>query len=95
MFFKTYTFVIIFSLLLKTLAQKISCPAPLCDNCGVNWYSCGLDDDSWYGITKIPTNIKGAQSICQSFNSELISIESENTDICAYYSLILNGNVNQ
>merc|ERR1719500_489487 len=71
------------------------CSTPVNSNSVVSWQSCGLDKDAWYGITKTPVNVNEAVSTCKSIGADLIYITSEQTDICAYYSLVLNRMENQ
>lgn len=60
---------------------------------GMSWYSCQLDENAWYGISKYDTfDRDNAVKYCNSFEgAELISITSEEIDMCTYYTMRLSG----
>merc|ERR1711874_109082 len=66
--------------------------SPPCDppnSNDISWTSCafGLDNTAWYGLTDTSLNFVQAAEKCDSQGSELISITSQQIDVCAYHAL--------
>ena len=78
-----------------TTKSKPSCNTPSDSNSKLNWFSCALDNNKWYGVTKVPLdNYYDAVSTCRNFGAELVSITDQDTDMCAYYALSLSNKIN-
>ena len=60
-------------------SRTSSCSKP--DGSEISWYSCGLNNDAWYGITKQPVSVSEAQQVCSNAGGELFYTEDENSDI--------------
>ena len=64
----------------KITLSEPSCRAPESKDTPIDWFSCGLDQNVWYGITKNSYNFTGAFSTCAAFGGELAVINSEEVD---------------
>ena len=81
--------------------DQISAPtAPSCQvsessNSLISWYSCGIDKNAWYGITRNTHTVAASISVCESVGGELVYINDQDTDMCSYYAMNLDGIKNE
>ena len=60
---QTYFFVILVIISVKYAFTKPSCHTPENSDYIIDWFSCGLDSTSWYGVTKTTNTFSDSVSI--------------------------------
>ena len=65
------------------------------DGSAISWFSCRLVTDKWFGVTKQPVSVAGAQEACNNAGGELFYTKDQNDDVCAYYAIGLAGKDDQ
>ena len=84
------------SLVITAIFVKVTLSDPKCtypddSETLMDWFSCGLDDSAWYGITKNKYTFAGAVDTCDSVGGELVYINSKTIDQCSFYATSLSG----
>ena len=72
------------------LESTQTCQPPAGSDSLISWSSCGIAKNYLYGITKYTNDVEASIATCKAFDSELITIDTEDVDACAYYSMSLN-----
>ena len=92
---KDRTHILIIITFIKSSFSTPTCPKSELDQSRFIWYTCGASGNTnkWFGVSLQTGTLDVAKSDCDdvsnTYQSELIWIEDQNVDICAYYALKL------
>ena len=81
---------LIFTFLTKNISSTPTCNPS--ENSTISWATCphGLDPNAWYGLTNVEYDFVAAAEYCKSQGAELVSVTSQDIDVCL--SITLNSN---